>query len=91
MTDLHGHCPSYTPPEGRHTANGSGVTDSDGKHPADLVTGHERDTGAATPRELERFMIRRTLPPVICIGLFASFYLVPLYSLLQYSAPKGSK
>ena len=33
-------------------------------------------------------------PLIVClifIGLFASFYLVPLYSLLQYSAPKGSK
>lgn len=28
---------------------------------------------------------------LVLIGLFASFYLVPLYSLLQYSAPKGSK
>jgi MFS family permease len=28
---------------------------------------------------------------LIFIGLFASFYLVPLYSMLQYSAPKGSK
>jgi MFS family permease len=28
---------------------------------------------------------------LVLIGLFASFYLVPLYSMLQYSAPKGSK
>jgi MFS family permease len=28
---------------------------------------------------------------LVVIGLFAGFYLVPLYSLLQYSAPKGSK
>ena len=43
---------------------------------------------------LAGFSIFAVEPLIVClifIGLFASFYLVPLYSLLQYSAPKGSK
>lgn len=43
---------------------------------------------------LASFSIHSTLVLIIglvLIGLGASLYLVPLYSLLQYSAPKGSK
>ncbi len=37
------------------------------------------------------FSLPFLITSLVLIGLFASFYLVPLYSMLQYSAPKGSK
>ncbi len=37
------------------------------------------------------FAIPALVACLALMGLFAAFYLVPLYSLLQYSAPKGSK
>lgn len=37
------------------------------------------------------FSLQVLVIAIALIGLFSSFYLVPLYSLLQYSAPKGSK
>ncbi|MCI0458004.1 MAG: MFS transporter, partial [Gemmataceae bacterium] len=40
---------------------------------------------------LNIFSIPVLIVSLVLIGLFASFYLVPLYSMLQYSAPKGSK
>src|SRR6266545_1138573 len=39
----------------------------------------------------EIFSLAMLIICLVLIGLFASFYLVPLYSMLQYSAPKGSK
>ena len=44
-----------------------------------------------TSDALESIGIFVPVVSLILIGLSTSLYLVPLYSLLQYSAPKGSK
>jgi MFS family permease len=44
-----------------------------------------------TLASLSIFFLPIMLVGIVLIGLFSAFYLVPLYSLLQYSAPKGSK
>jgi MFS family permease len=50
--------------------------------------------GIVTALVMASFSIFSETALVVClifVGLFSGFYLVPLYSLLQYSAPKGSK